>query len=62
MSTSNRQYLLKIVNRLIHEERGATGVEYGILVAAVAAGIIAAAFSMGVKTKQTFEFTDAALP
>ena len=35
------------LTRFVKDEAGAAGVEYGILVAAVAAGIIVAAFSIG---------------
>ena len=47
-----RHYL----TRFMRDEAGAAGVEYGILVAAVAAGIIVAAFTIGDDVANAFEF------
>ena len=47
-----RQHL----TRFLRDEVGAAGVEYGILVAAVAAGIIVAAFSIGADVANAFNF------
>ena len=47
-----RQHL----TRFLKDEEGAAGVEYGILVAAVAAGIIVAAFSIGGDVANAFNF------
>lgn len=43
----------KIIN-LVKDESGAAGVEYGILVAAVSAGIIAVAFTIGADVLDAF--------
>jgi pilus assembly protein Flp/PilA len=37
------------------DERGATGVEYGIMVAAIAAVIVVVAFALGVKVDAAFD-------
>jgi pilus assembly protein Flp/PilA len=47
-----RHYL----TRFMRDDAGAAGVEYGILVAAVAAGIIVAAFSIGGDVANAFNF------
>ena len=47
-----RHYL----TRFMRDDAGAAGVEYGILVAAVAAGIIVAAFSIGGNVSNAFNF------
>jgi Flp pilus assembly pilin Flp len=49
-----RHYL----TRFVRDEAGAAGVEYGILVAAVAAGIIVAAFSIGDRVAAAFDYVD----
>ena len=52
----NRFYIhLTNVIAEAREERGATGVEYGIMVAAIAAVIVAVAFAIGVKVDTAFE-------
>lgn len=49
------------LTRFVKDEAGAAGVEYGILVAAVAAGIIVAAFSIGDSVSAAFSFVDTKL-
>jgi Flp pilus assembly pilin Flp len=49
-----RHYL----TRFVKDEAGAAGVEYGILVAAIAAGIVVAAFAIGDSVQAAFEYTD----
>jgi Flp pilus assembly pilin Flp len=49
-----RHYL----TRFAKDEAGAAGVEYGILVAAIAAGIVVAAFSIGESVSNAFSYTD----
>jgi Flp pilus assembly pilin Flp len=44
--------------RFMRDDAGAAGVEYGILVAAVAAGIIVAAFSIGTQVANAFSYVD----
>ncbi len=44
------------LTNLLRDETGAAGVEYGILVAAVAAGIIVAAFAIGDQVAAAFQF------
>ena len=46
----------------VKDERGAAGVEYGILVAAIAAVIIAVVFVIGTKVKNAFETVNGKLP
>lgn len=50
----------KLMN-FFKEEEGASAVEYGILVAAVAAIIIVVALSVGSKTNNAFNATDTAM-
>ena len=49
--------IVSLTNRLAEArgERGATGVEYGIMVAAIAAVIVAVAFALGVKVDAAFD-------
>lgn len=46
---------MKQIMRFLRNEEGATAVEYGIMVAAIAAVIIAVTFVVGVKTENGFE-------
>lgn len=48
--------------RRVKDEGGAAGVEYGILVAAIAAVIIAIVFAIGLKVKSAFETVNDKLP
>ena len=50
------------IKQFLAEEDGATAVEYGIFVAAIAAIIVATVFSIGAKTQAGFAAVDAALP
>jgi pilus assembly protein Flp/PilA len=54
--------LLKFYIRLKYSERGATAVEYGIMVALIAAVIIAAVTTLGGKVNAAFGQINAALP
>jgi pilus assembly protein Flp/PilA len=49
------------LTRFLKDDSGAAGVEYGILVAAVAAGIVVAAFAIGGSVTNAFEFTQKAI-
>jgi pilus assembly protein Flp/PilA len=54
-----------MLNKLINffkEEEGATAVEYGIMVAAIAAVIVTVVFSIGTKVDSAFDTVDTALP
>lgn len=46
----------------VRDERGAAGVEYGILVAAIAAVIVVVAFAIGVKIFNAFTTVNNQLP
>ena len=52
---------MKKLMRLFKEEDGATAVEYGIFVAAIAAVIVTLVFSIGTKTQAGFSTVDTAL-
>lgn len=54
--------LVNFMQGLHTDERGATGVEYGIMVAAIAAVIVAVAFSLGVKVDTAFDTVVAEFP
>jgi Flp pilus assembly pilin Flp len=49
---------MKKLISFLKDEEGAAGVEYGIMVAAVAAMIVAIAFAVGVKTQNGFTTVD----
>ena len=46
--------MLKSLRNLRRDKKGATAVEYGIMVAAIAAVIIAIVFVLGTEVEQTF--------
>ncbi len=48
--------------RFLKDEEGASGVEYGIMVAAVAAVIIAVAIAIGGKVQNAFNTVNTNLP
>ena len=50
-----------LVMNFLREEEGATAVEYGIMVAAIAAVIVAVVFSIGTQVNNAFNTVDAAL-
>ena len=52
---------MKRLISFLKDEEGAAGVEYGILVAAVAAMIVAIAFAVGKKTQNGFTTVDNAM-
>jgi pilus assembly protein Flp/PilA len=52
---------MKQLINFLKDEQGASGVEYGIMVAAVAAVIIVVAFSIGGKVKGAFDTVDTGL-
>ena len=52
---------MKKMLKFLKDEEGAAGVEYGILVAAIAAVIVALAFSIGGKVNNAFSTVDSAL-
>lgn len=60
MDRLNTLYV-RLVNA-VRADRGATGVEYGIMVAAIAAVIIVVAFAIGVKVDAAFDTVDTNLP
>jgi len=47
--------LMTVLSEAQEKERGATGVEYGIMVAAIAAVIVALAFSIGTQIQAAFQ-------
>ncbi len=50
----------KILN-FLKDEEGATAVEYGIMVAAIAAVIVVIVFALGRKVQSSFQVVNAAL-
>jgi pilus assembly protein Flp/PilA len=52
---------MKWLARLIKEDSGATAVEYGIMVAAIAAVIITVVFVVGNRVQSTFATVNAAI-
>lgn len=53
---------MKWLAKFVKEDSGATAVEYGIMVAAIAAVIVTIVITLGGKVKQAFTDTNAALP
>lgn len=54
--------MLKSLKKLINDEQGATAVEYGLIVAAIAGVIIVVVFALGGKVKKSFENVSNAIP
>lgn len=54
--------MLKNLKKLIKDEQGATAVEYGLIVAAIAGVIIVVVFTLGGKVKNTFGNVSNAIP
>ncbi|HCF58975.1 MAG TPA: Flp family type IVb pilin [Myxococcales bacterium] len=52
----------KAIGQLWSDEHGATAVEYGLMVAAIAAVIVAVVFSVGTKVNTAFETVDDRMP
>ena len=53
---------MNMFKRFLKDESGATAIEYGLIAALIAVGIITAVTSIGGKLKTTFETIDAGLP
>jgi pilus assembly protein Flp/PilA len=51
-----------LLARLIKDEQGATAVEYGMMVALIAAVIVAVVKTVGTKTNDAFQTVNSALP
>ena len=51
-----------LAKRILSDENGATAVEYGIMVAAIAAVIIAVVFIIGQKVDNAFDIVNNNLP
>ncbi len=51
-----------LVNRFIKDESGATAIEYGLIAALIAVGIIAAVGTIGTKLTKTFTKIGSTLP
>ncbi len=49
-------------SRMAHDERGATAVEYGLLVALIAAVIILVVISLGGKVSDAFQSVEGNMP
>ncbi|HEX9777515.1 MAG TPA: Flp family type IVb pilin [Geopsychrobacteraceae bacterium] len=52
---------MEMIKRFFKDEEGATAVEYGIMVAAIAAVIIGIVFAIGTNVKDTFTEVDTAI-
>ncbi len=53
---------VKKLIRFLKDEDGVTAIEYGLMAALIAVGIIAAVTAVGLKIKGTFNTIDAAMP
>ena len=54
-------YYIRLIEA-VRRDRGASGVEYGIMIAAIAALIIVLAFAIGGKVQNAFNTVNSALP
>jgi pilus assembly protein Flp/PilA len=54
--------MLKNLVKLLKDEEGATAVEYGLIVAAIAAVIVVVVFVIGKKTNNAFSTVNANMP
>lgn len=54
--------MLKRLDKLIRDERGATAVEYALILAAIAAVIVGVVFALGNKLKSPFESVSNGMP
>lgn len=61
MPSAQKESISKLARRLAQEESGATAVEYGIMVAAIAAVIITVVFSIGFHVRDAYTAVDTAL-
>jgi pilus assembly protein Flp/PilA len=55
-------HMSKCLEKLIRDERGATAVEYALILAAIAAVIVGVVFALGAKLKSPFESVSNGLP
>ena len=53
---------MKKLMRFLKDEEGVTAIEYGLIAALIAVGIIVAVTSVGGKLQDTFEAIDSAMP
>ena len=53
---------MKKLIKFFKDQHGESGVEYGIMVAALAAGIVIAAYSIGGKIATAFNLVDTSIP
>ena len=54
--------MMQFIGRFIREEEGATAVEYGMLVALIAAIIVFTVQALGLKVNTAFQTINGALP
>jgi pilus assembly protein Flp/PilA len=54
MGFSEKGLHMKIINRFLNDESGATAIEYGLIAALVAVAIITAVTTLGTKLNGTF--------
>ena len=54
--------MLKQIKRFIEAEDGATAVEYGIMVAGIAAVIVGLVYAVGTKVQTAFSTVNTAMP
>lgn len=52
---------MKLLGKIIHDERGATAIEYGLIAALIAVAAIAAMQGLGTQLKKTFNTTSSAM-
>ncbi len=54
--------MFKTITTLVHDEEGATALEYGLIAALIAAVIVGAVTALGTKVSSTFSFIEGKMP
>lgn len=62
MARNKTNAVLNTAKRFMHDESGATAVEYGIMLVAIAALIVVVVISIGGKTTGNFQTVETVLP
>jgi pilus assembly protein Flp/PilA len=62
LALTGDEYMIEILARLSRDEEGATAVEYGLIVAAIAGVIAVVVFALGPKVNNQFSRVNSQLP
>jgi pilus assembly protein Flp/PilA len=53
-TAKDQEHYMKIINRFVNDESGATAIEYGLIAAGISVAIVAVVNSLGTKLVSTF--------